>query len=245
MHTHTRPTAQELMDDPACEERELRRALRDLGRINGGVGARGFVRSYLDRALPVWRAQREPANAPLRLVDVASGGGDIPVAVARWANRRGVAARIVAVDRHPTTPRLAREATAHHPGIAIVRGDACALPFPDASFDLGLCTLALHHMSDDASVTVLRELHRVARIGFLAVDLVRGHAAHVAVWLLTRLSGSRLIRHDGPLSVLRARSVDDYRRLVAASGVPGVRVSRLPLFRASITCLAGLGDAPG
>ena len=47
-----RTAAPELMDDPACAERELRAALRDLGRINGRFGAHAFVSRYLDRALP-------------------------------------------------------------------------------------------------------------------------------------------------------------------------------------------------
>ncbi|HYM68385.1 MAG TPA: methyltransferase domain-containing protein [bacterium] len=237
MQTDARLPAQELMDDPACGEHELRHALRDLGWINRRFGAHAFVLGYLDRALPAWRARRAHATAPLRVLDVATGGGDVPAAAVRWAAWRGVDVRVVAVDRHPTTARLARETTARHPGIGIVLADARALPFADGSFDLGVCTLALHHMSDDDSVTLLRELHRLARIGFIAVDLVRGRAGHTAVWLLTRLSGSAMIRHDGPLSVRRARSVAEYRRLAAASGVPGLRVSTLPLFRVSLTRL--------
>ncbi|HLJ59584.1 MAG TPA: methyltransferase domain-containing protein [bacterium] len=237
MRTDARLPAQELMDDPACGEHELRQALRDLARINRSFGAHAFVRAYLDRALPVWRAHRAHATAPLRVLDVATGGGDVPAATARWAARRGVDVRVVAVDRHPTIVRLAREATARHPDISVVLADARALPFAAGSFDVGVCTLALHHMSDDDSAILLRELHRLARIGFLAVDLVRGRAGHTAVWLMTRLSRSALIRHDGPLSVRRARSVGEYRQLVQASGVPGLRVSTLPLFRVSLTRL--------
>ena len=237
MRLDARLPAQELMDDPACGECELRQALRDLGRINRGFGAHAFVLGYLDRALPVWRARRAGASAQLRVLDVATGGGDVPAAAARWGTRHGVDVRVVAVDRHPTTVRLAREATARHPRISVVLADARVLPFADGSFDLGVCTLALHHMSDEDSTAALRELHRLTRIGFIVVDHVRGRAGHAAVWLLTRLSRSALIRHDGPLSVRRARSVAEYRRLAAASGVPGLRVSTLPLFRVSLTRL--------
>ncbi len=229
-----RTTAPELMDDPACAERELRAALRDLGRINGRFGAHAFVAAYLDRMLPAWRAGLTDPLAPLRVLDVATGGADIPIAVAAWAARRGIRARIVGVDRHPTTVRLAREALAGHPEIRLVRADACALPFADRSFDVALCSLTLHHLSADDSVQVLRDLDRVARIGFLAVDLVRSPTGYAAVWLLTRLSRSRMIRHDGPLSVRRARSTDEYRRLADAARVPGLRVSPLPLFRVAL-----------
>jgi len=238
MTVDTRPAAQELMDDPACGERQLRRALRDLEWMNRHLGAHAFVRRYLDRVLPVWRARRPDPAAPLLVLDVATGGADVPLVVAGWAAQRRVPARIVAIDRHPTTARLAREATAPHAGISILVADACALPFADASFDVALCTLALHHLSEDAGADVLRRLHRLTRIGFLAVDLARSRAGYAAVWLATRLSRSPLIRHDGPLSVRRARSVGEYRHLAAVSGVPGLRVSTLPLFRVALATLA-------
>jgi ubiquinone/menaquinone biosynthesis C-methylase UbiE len=239
----TRPAAQELMDDPACAEGELRLALRDLGRINRVFGAHRFVRAYLDRAIPA-AGHRRPGAVAFRLVDVASGGGDVAVAVACWAARRNISVRFVAVDRHATTAGLAREATRRHRGISVVRGDARALPFADRTFDVGLCTLALHHMRDEDAALVLRELHRVARRGFLAVDLVRGGVGHAAVWLLTRLSRSRVLRHDGPLSVRRARSIEEYRRLAESSGIPDLRVSPLPGFRVSLARLQDAGAAP-
>jgi len=229
-----RTAAPELMDDPACAERELRAALQDLGRINSRFGAHAFASAFLDRILPAWRARRTDPTTPLSVLDVATGGADIPIAVAAWAARRGIRARIVAIDRHATTVRLAREALAAYPEIRVVRADACVLPFADQSFDIALCSLTLHHLSLDDGIRVLRDLDRVARIGFLAVDLVRSPTGYAAVWLLTRLSRSRMIRHDGPLSVRRACTIDEYRRLTDAACVPGLRVSPLPLFRVAL-----------
>jgi len=229
-----RTAAPELMDDPACAERELRAALRDLGRINGRFGAHAFVSRYLDRALPIWRAGRRDPAAPLRVLDVATGGADIPIAVAGWAARRGIPARVVAVDRHATTARLACEALAGHPDIRVVRADARRLPFADRSFDVALCTLTLHHLSAEDGVRTLQNLDRVSRVGFFVMDLVRSPVGYAAVWLLTRLSRSRVIRHDGPLSVLRAGTTGEYRRLADAARVAGLRVVPLPLFRVAL-----------
>jgi len=231
MKTLTRQAAGELMDDPGRSDRELRETLRDLGRINRWFGARAFVRAYLERVLPVWR---DRASQPFTLLDVATGGADIPVDIVAWAARRGVPVRIVAVDRHATTARLAREMTRPHQAIRIIRADAGALPFRDRSFDVCLCTLALHHLDPGEAPALIRSLHRLARLGFLVVDLVRGWDAYAGVWLLTRASRSPLIRHDGPLSVRRAPSWDEYRRLVEAAAVPGLRLRRLPMFRAAL-----------
>lgn len=242
METLTRQATGELMDDPGRSDRELRETLRDLGRINRWFGARAFVRGYLDRVLPVWQARahgvsqdaRESASRPLMLLDVATGGADIPVDIVAWGRYRGVPVRVVAVDLHPTTVRLAREMTEGHPEISVIRADACALPFPDGGFDVCLCSLALHHLDPGDAPALLRRLHRLGRLGFLVVDLVRAWSAYAGVWLLTRASRSPLIRHDGPLSVRRAPSWDEYRRLADASGVPGLRVRRLPMFRVAL-----------
>jgi SAM-dependent methyltransferase len=51
------------------------------------------------------------------------------------------------------------------PGAGLVRGDACALPFGDRSFDLVVCLEVLEHLPEPAHA--LRELRRVARSGCL------------------------------------------------------------------------------
>jgi len=232
-----RLTAPELMDDPACSDHELRSALRDLSRINRIFGSHAFVRSYLDRILPVWRTRRA-ASSPLVLLDVATGGADVPQAVIQWGARRRVPVRVIAVDRHPVTARCARESTCGSPAISVIQADARTLPFLDGSVDVCLCSLALHHLTPDEDVALLRRLHRLARLGFLAVDLRRCWTGYAAVWLLTRLSPSPLIRHDGPLSVRRAFSWEEYGRLVTAAAIPGLRVIRLPLFRVALAWTA-------
>lgn len=230
---HANGTINELMDDPGCPEEMLRPDLEDLGRINRLTGAVRLVWAYLDRLLPLWQRSRT-LGAPLALLDVATGGADIPRAVARWAARRGVSVRIVAVDRHPVTARLAAEASAECPEIEVVRADARALPFRDGAFDACLCSIALHHLEPGDRPALLRRLDRLGRLGFFVVDLVRSPAAYAGVWLLTRCFRNRLIRTDGPRSVGRAYSWDEYRGVVAAAGIPAVTVRRVRVFRAAI-----------
>jgi ubiquinone/menaquinone biosynthesis C-methylase UbiE len=223
----------ELMDDLTRSEGELRETLLDLGRINRYFGGHAIVRAYLDRLLPVWQT-RTPVHPALTVLDVATGGADIPVIVAGWAARRRVPVRIVAVDRHPTIVHLARELTVHSPAIAVLCADARALPFRDGSFDVCLCSLALHHLTPEEGLGLLRDLHRLARIGFLVVDLLRSPSGYAGVWLATRFSQSPLIRHDGPVSVRRSRSWREYQHLAEATGIPGIRVTRHPFFRVAL-----------
>lgn len=231
----SRPSAAvcELMDDPACTAEMLRPNLEELGRINRLTGAARIVCAYLDRVLPLWRTSRRRGTA-LALLDVATGGADIPREVARWAARRDVPVRIVAVDRHPVTARIAAEASAEFPQIHVVQADARALPFTDGTFDICLCSISLHHLEPAERPALLRRLDGLARLGFLVVDLVRSPAACAGVWLLTRCFQNPMIRTDGPRSVHRAYSWDEYRAFTAEAGIRALTVRRVPMFRAAL-----------
>ena len=224
-------TQPELMDDPECSVPDLRGALRDLERLNRFLGGHAAVRRYLDLILPVWRTRTGGGSDALAVLDVGTGGADVPAAVVEWGRRRQVPVRVVGVDHHSTITRIARERAAAHPAVRVILADATALPFRDASFDVCLCNLTLHHLARDHGIALLRRLHRLSRVGFLAVDLLRSPGGYGGVWLLTRLSRNRLIRHDGPLSIRRAMSWPEYRRFAQDASIPGMRVSRLPLFR--------------
>jgi SAM-dependent methyltransferase len=226
------PRIHEAMDDPACPAEVLRASLDALGRINRLTGAPRVVLAYLDRLLPIWAGRRP--GGPLMLLDVAAGGADIPRAIGGWAARRRIPVRIVAVDRHPTTARLAAEACRSHKSITVIRADARALPFCGGSFDACLCSLALHHLEPEERPALLRRLDRLGRLGFLVVDLVRSPAAYAGIGLLTRCFRNPLIRTDGPRSVRRAYAWDEYRAIVASAGIPGLTVRRVPGFRAAL-----------
>jgi len=133
----------------------------------------------------------------------------------------------VIVERDPTTLALARPAVAAHPEIALVRGDATALPFRAGAFDVVTSGLLLHHLEPAAAVAGLSEMARVARGGVIVNDLLRSRLAWALVWLATRLCAChRFSRHDGPLSVRRAYSPAELRALAAQAGIAGLRVSR-------------------
>jgi SAM-dependent methyltransferase len=227
----------ELMDDPSCPPDELAADLRDLARMNRVLGSHGFVRRFLDAAVRARNGQGPRAGAALQVLDVATGGADIPAAVSAWARARGLRVRVAGVDRHPAAVRIAAGWARGDPAVSLIRADASALPFRPKSLDVCLCSLALHHFHPAARAAFLRQLDRLARVGFLVVDLLRSPAAYAGVWCLTRLSRNRLMRHDGPVSVRRAMSWPEYRNCVAEAAVPGLGLEPLPFFRVALTKL--------
>jgi SAM-dependent methyltransferase len=100
------------------------------------------------------------------ILDVACGTG---VVARTAADRLAGAGRIVGVDLNEAMLTVARRV---RPDLEWRRGDAGALPFPDASFDRVLCQMALMFFPDRAGT--LREMRRVAAPHGIVALLVPG-----------------------------------------------------------------------
>lgn len=216
----------ELLDRPGVPRTELAENLADIARLN----RLGPTRALLAHLAPVFARHRGPA--PLRVLDLGTGGGDVPAAVVRWARARGRRVSVLALDLQPEVLACAGAAARDLPEVRLVAGDALQPPVRRDGVDVALCSLTLHHLPEAAVVRLLRLMADVARLGFVVSDLRRSRLAYAAAWLTTRLiSKSRLTRHDGPLSVLRAYTREELARLAGAAGLPGVRWHEPPCFR--------------
>jgi len=217
-----RTVARELMDEPVDDVDELAGNLRDIAFANRRLGG----------VAPVLRALR--ALGARSVLDVGSGLADIPLAVARDARERGTQIHLTCLDHSEQMLALARERCDHHPDLTFVRAEGTQLPFGAGSFDVVLCTLALHHFDGTAAHALLRELRRVARVTPLVCDLRRSPVALAATWLWSRTSRNRLTRHDAPLSVRRAYTPGEALALARAAGWTTPVVRREPFFRMTL-----------
>jgi 2-polyprenyl-3-methyl-5-hydroxy-6-metoxy-1,4-benzoquinol methylase len=158
----------------------------------------------------------------LRLVDVGSGHGDLIRAVDAWAARRGLAVELIGVDLNPWSARAAAEATRPGRPIRWITADAFARAEPA---DVVTSALFTHHLPDEAIVRFLRQMEATATIGWFVNDLHRHAVPHAAFTLLSTVMGWHpFVRHDGPISVARAFTAEDWRRLIGEAGLAGAPV---------------------
>ncbi len=208
----------EWLDAPEIDADALRLNLRDIRRINFLLGWTAFATRFVARQV------RGRHLRAFSLLDVASGSADIPLAIARWAERAGISAQIAASDINPAIVAVAREQGAHVPGFRAEVQDALNLTHPAGSFDFALCTLALHHFPPATAVGILREMARVARQVIL-FDVERSWPAYVGAAALTRLLLMHpMTRHDAPASVRRAYTAPELRSLARHAGLRNARV---------------------
>lgn len=92
-----------------------------------------------------------------RVLDVCSGTGDVALAFAR------AGAQVTGVDFCAPMLRLARSKAAGDGGPRFAVGDALALPFPTASFDVVTVAFGIRNVANPTAG--LREMHRVCRPG--------------------------------------------------------------------------------
>ena len=222
-----RTEGDELLDEAGHDLAELAASLRDVRRVNQLFGGLGAVRSNLPRLLAA-----TPTGWPVTILDLATGSADIPINVVRWARQEGHEVEITATDFSADILTIAARRVVAYPNIRLLRCDARELPFADASFDLVLCSLALHHFAPPDAVKVLAEMERVSRVGFLVNDLARSRPGYLGAWLVGRLATrNRITRHDAPLSARRAYTPQEVRWLLDSAGVQDAEVRHCPWFR--------------
>ncbi len=203
------------MDAPDLGEEAHVRALEALARVNLLSGTAGRY----------WRRIRmEDSVAPLRLLDVACGGGDVALSLERRASRAGISLEVAGCDASPGALAYAR-ARARSEGLKarFFQRDVTTQGLPEG-FDVMVSSLFFHHLEEGAALALLAEMGRKARV-VLVQDLVRSRAGYWLAWgTLRAISGSRVARVDGPRSVQAAFRIPEVRRLARAAGLSGARV---------------------
>jgi 2-polyprenyl-3-methyl-5-hydroxy-6-metoxy-1,4-benzoquinol methylase len=209
----------ELMDQPDLCPRRHATALRGLARLNLFGSARTLWP-------PLAALASRHRDRPLRVLDVATGGGDVPLRIWRRARRAGVSLQIEGCDRSPfAIEQASRAATKAGADIRFFVHDALNGK-PLRGYDAVISSLFLHHLNEDEAVAVLRIMSATARL-VLVNDLERTAANFAMVYAASRLvTRSPVVHVDALLSVEAAFTLDEVRALARRAGLAGATVER-------------------
>ncbi|MCC7002911.1 MAG: methyltransferase domain-containing protein [Gemmatimonadaceae bacterium] len=201
----------EIMDDDALDAVVYAAVIADLARVNSITRAKPPTLQWLERVCATRRT--------LRVLDVGFGHGDMLRAIAVWAQRRGVHTELVGIDINPRSAPVAEAATDPALGIRYVTGRAESLAWEP---DVIISSLVAHHMSGEELVGFVRWMDATARVGWLINDLHR----HWAAWMGFRALAAvfrwhPIVAHDGAVSVRRAFTRADWRRVLSEAEVAG------------------------
>ncbi|MGZ8285477.1 MAG: methyltransferase domain-containing protein [Allosphingosinicella sp.] len=212
---------EEQMDDPSLDPAIYDEVLKGLGRVNSWTFAARPTLGFLARATR--------GRERFSLLDVGSGEGGMLRIIAKWARKRGLAARLTGVDLNPKSEGVARAMTPQAMPIAYRTGDYRDL----GRFDFVVSSLVAHHMTDGQLREFLRWMEANSDRGWFVNDLHRHNFAYFGYPLLAALLRVHpIVSEDGRLSIARAFRPADWRAILAEAGIAdGVRVRRYFPFR--------------
>jgi len=198
------------MDRPQPVTPELERDLANLRSFNRWFGSHRLVRHFLRRWLR--------PNGKARILDVATGSGDIPRLIADYARRPNISVHIDAIDQQQSTIEIARRLSAAYPEIDF----RCANLFdwdPPEGYDIVFCSLTLHHFTNDDAVRALQKIRELSRARVLLADLRRARWLSCAVYFVTAtIYRDEMTKTDARLSAARAFSFAELRELAERAG---------------------------
>ncbi|MBP9110398.1 MAG: class I SAM-dependent methyltransferase [Pyrinomonadaceae bacterium] len=214
----TRSLELERLDTGDYTEAEYALWQREMYYINRFLGDTRCLKLEIRDAL------RESKTGSISILDVGAGSGELLESAREMFTNTSL---LVGVDIN----RSSVQTVAERADIEAVQGDALALPFADSSFDMVVCSLFLHHVTDEAAIDLIREMRRVARLRFVIIDLHRHAVAHFLYRLVGKLALQKFSLDDGSLSIRRSFRPNELIALARKAGVANAEVRRRPAYR--------------
>ena len=204
------PAVLEMMDRPQPVSPELERDLERLRQLNRWFGSYRLISVFIRRWIM--------PGAQVRVVDLATGSGDIPRLLVDHARKIGAQVEVDAIDQQAATIEIAQNLSADYAEISYHAANV--LEWDSAQpYDIALCSLVLHHFSDDDAANVLRRSRELSKKFVLVSDLRRGLLLQAGVHLLTEvIFREPMTRFDARLSAQRAFSFGEMRDLAIRAG---------------------------
>lgn len=207
------------MDEPGLDPVEHARALRGLARLNRLSRAGGAIA----RDLIAWS---DELGRGLRVLDIASGGGDVVRRVRAGTRRSRYAIEVDGCDVSETAVEIARSGEGSDRGAYFVV-DALRGALP-AGYDVMMCSLFMHHLHEEDAADLLGRMFAASAVGVIVSDLVRSGSGLAMAYGASRVfTRSRIVHEDAVRSVRAAFTVEEMGACAARAGIESAAVRRI------------------
>ena len=228
-----RSTRPELMDTEAVSFEEFDECLRTLSIINTLTLAYRPTLRWFERMTAGVGSEQS-----LSVIDIGCGGGDMLRRIWKWARGRQLHLELVGIDLNPWSKKSAEQVTPKDAPIHFETANVFSLN-PSRRADFIVSSLFAHHLSDGELIRFIQWMDGHATRGWFINDLHRHPLPRFFIkYALRLLFTNRMIRHDGPVSVARAFTASEWRRLLEEAGIPPERtkIEWFFPFRYAVSC---------
>lgn len=205
----------ELLDEENIPRDLLYRNLRELELVNIWLGGLQITRAGFKYVLK----ERSEKEEEIKLADIGCGGGDALRSMAKYARKRGLKSEFVGIDLKADCIDYAHKACKEFGSINFVQADYREAIRKDPEITHVHAALFCHHLDDEELIELFRFCKQEKKT-LIINDLQRHPFAYYSIWAITRLlRGSKLVKHDAPLSVLRGFKKKELRTYLEKAGI--------------------------
>jgi len=219
------------MDAPVISKKLLFRNLKELNYLNRRLGGHTITLQGI-------RELVRRKDKQYHIADLGCGSGDALIYIARWAKSNGFNVKLSGVDSNEDAIEFLKNHCRGYPEITGIVSDYKSFINTAENIDIIHCSLFCHHLEDDELTELIRIMKTRVRSGFIINDLERTRLAWFAVKIFTAvLNGSKLARHDGPVSVLRGFTEEELKSLLNREQIMNYSIRRKWAFRFLVIAL--------
>jgi len=220
-----RSRQKEMMDAPVISKKLLIQNLRELDFLNRTLGGHTITLQGIKQLVRLKDKQ-------YHIADLGCGSGDTLKHIARWARTNGYKVKLTGIDINEDAIAFLNHHCREYSEITGIISDYRLFLQTSENIDIIHCSLFCHHLTDAELTELISLLKSKVKVGFIINDLQRTWLAWFAVRIFTTvLNGSKLARHDGPVSVLRGFTEDELKALLNGENAVNYSIRRKWAFR--------------
>ncbi len=215
----------EEMDDPQLPEEPHRAALYGLARLNRATAIAPVIYRRIRRLALA-------AKRPVKVLDIATGSGDLPIYWAKRAAREGLAIQCTGIDFSAVAIAVGREEAAKaNVSVDFIQRDVLRDRLP-TGYDILTCGLFMHHLEIAQIRQLLLSMQSAQQMAMIICDLERSMLNLACVWFAAHsLSRCPIVHRDAVRSVRAALTREEFQRIVEQTLGRTPRISGLPPCR--------------
>ncbi|WP_405250320.1 methyltransferase domain-containing protein [Dokdonia sp. Asnod3-C12] len=214
MNFKNRSTTPELMDDPSLPEVDLHLALKDLATVNKYLGGNHITITALEDLISA-----HPEKKKWNVVDVGCGDGEVLRHIAKHFKNSAVDISFYGVDINDKSIDSAREKSKGYDNLTFSRQNILTIDDTTFECDVIICTLTMHHFSDEQLLVFMEKFKKLASIGIIVNDLQRSKIAYRLFQLFSGIfMKSKIAKYDGRVSIARSfrrKELETYSKQLA------------------------------
>lgn len=199
INTQYRTQETEIMDDFSLQGEELRSALDQIARINQFLGGNKLTLEGVKKLL-----KKTDISRTIVIADIGCGNGDMLRMLARYGQKNNINFKLIGIDANAFTINHARILSNDFKNIEYQCMDIFSEEFTSINYDIVLCTLTLHHFSNEEIIDIITIFNKNSTMGIVINDLHRSKLAYVLFELICFVFNlNKMGRKDGLVSILR------------------------------------------